>query len=151
MPEASLGTIIDYFQTRLDSANIAIESDQAVLNEDAATVKSLNKDYAEKDEKAVELAKQIPSDPLSLIYSVYDERVSGLRDAYLESRSKATEADVFIRQYREIADSVKSKTDTEATVGGTEEGAGGDAGEATNDNATVDGGETSEGANQAEA
>ena len=148
MPEASLGTVIDYFQTRLDSVNIAIESDQAVLDEDAATVKSLNKDYAEKDEKAVELAKQIPSDPLSLIYSAYDERVEGLREAYLESRAKASKSDVFIRQYREIADSVKSKTDAETAAEGADEGTGGATGEATEEDATVDSGETSDAASQ---
>jgi hypothetical protein len=97
--EADFTSVIDYLTAKKASVELAIASDEAVLNDDIAEARRLNDEFVVKDTEVVELAQQIPTEPMSLIVSTYDTATGPLRTSYQEARDRAADADAFLRVY----------------------------------------------------
>jgi hypothetical protein len=97
--ELNLQVLTDYLVVKKESAQLALDSDQAYLDGYYYDANTLNDEFYAKDAEAVELAANIPSNPLSLVVSTYDEAVTQLREEYAGVRSKAADADAFLRAY----------------------------------------------------
>ncbi|MDR2587155.1 MAG: hypothetical protein LBC23_02695 [Coriobacteriales bacterium] len=98
-PQADLTVLTTYLSAKKASAELALASDQAWLDGDYDTAYSKNEEFIGKDAEAVELASAIPSDPLSLIVTAYENLTKQQREDYKAVRSQAAEADAFLRAY----------------------------------------------------
>jgi hypothetical protein len=98
-PQADLAVLTTYLGAKKASAELALTSDQAWLDGDYTTAYSKNEEFITKDAEAVELAGAIPSDPLSLVVTAYEELSKQQREDYKAMRSQAAEADAFLRAY----------------------------------------------------
>jgi hypothetical protein len=99
-PEANFSSISDYLEAKRDSCLLAIASDDALLEYNYNQAGSLNDQFHEKDKRAVELAKLIPDNPLTIIEEAYDEKTSVWRSAYYELFEKASQVDALIREWK---------------------------------------------------
>jgi len=98
-PQVEFDTISTYISLKMESADLALSADEALINGDIETAQSLNDEFAKKDEEVVAAAAQIPSDPTSLITTAYEQTTADIRGLYQDARTQATQADVFIRDY----------------------------------------------------
>jgi hypothetical protein len=96
---ADFGTVMTYLTLKKQSLQLAIESDEALVDADLATAQRKNQEFAETDALVVAEAAKIPSEPLSLITTAYDKVTAQMRELFGSARANATDADVFIREY----------------------------------------------------
>jgi hypothetical protein len=94
-----LSPLANYLVAKKASAELALASDQAFLDELYWDADTLNDEFIAKDAEAVELAAQIPPNHLTPVVSHYDAVTKQLREDYLVARSLAADADVFLRDY----------------------------------------------------
>ncbi|MCL2807753.1 MAG: hypothetical protein FWD27_06315 [Coriobacteriia bacterium] len=97
--EADYSTMRTYLTLKVESIQMALEADQAVLDGDLELVNAKNEEFALKDAEVVTAAALIPPEPLSLILDAYDETTKEARALYDSARANAVEADRFIREY----------------------------------------------------
>jgi hypothetical protein len=135
-PQADLTTLDTYLSVKKESAELALASDEAYLEADYETAYAKNDEFIAKDAEAVELASAIPSDPLSLILTAYEELTKQLREDYKVVRSQAADADAFLRDYLGVSVQQENTgaTEDEDDASGADAAAGG-AGDADADNA----------------
>jgi hypothetical protein len=94
-----LKALTDYLVVKKASAELALASDQAFLDGYVGEANALNDEFIAKDAEAVELAAKLPPDPMTPLRTAYDEAVKQLREDYTEVRSRAADADAFLRAY----------------------------------------------------
>jgi hypothetical protein len=97
--EVDLSVINIYLELKATSVQIAIESDQALVDADIETALAKDQAFKDKDSEAVAAAANIPPEPLQLITSSYDKLTAEARQTYDSARANAADADVFIREY----------------------------------------------------
>jgi len=97
--DADFSTITTYLSLKIESVQLAIQADQAILDGDLDTANARNSDFAEKDAAVVDAASKIPSEPLSLIINAYDFSTADARALYDSARANAADADSYIREY----------------------------------------------------
>jgi len=98
-PQAGFGIVFTYINLKRESADLAIAADEALINGDIEAALALNEAFAVKDQEAVQIAAQIPGDPVNLISLAYNQITGEIRERYLHARTQAAESDVFIRDY----------------------------------------------------
>ncbi|NLG10411.1 MAG: hypothetical protein GX562_02610 [Coriobacteriaceae bacterium] len=94
-----VSSISNYLIVREAAIKLAIESDEALSDNDIDLAREKNDEYTAKDAEAIEAAKQIPTEPMQLIVTVYEATTRELRASYHEVRTKAADADAYIRVY----------------------------------------------------
>jgi hypothetical protein len=98
-PLADFSSLRNYLDVKKASAELALASDDALLAGEYYEASIKNEEFIAKDAEAVSLAANIPSDPLSLIVTAYDEATGKLRNDYKAMRSRAADIDVYLRAY----------------------------------------------------
>jgi hypothetical protein len=98
-PTADLRILREYLNVKKASAELALASDDALLEGDYYLASTRNEEFIAKDAEAVGLAANIPSDPLSLVFAAYEEATVQLREEYKVVRSQAADTDVYLRAY----------------------------------------------------
>jgi len=97
--EADYSTVFNYLELKIESIQLAIAADQAVLDGNLDLVNIKNAEFELKDAAVVNAANQIPLEPLTLITEAYDEAIAQAHAKYNSARANAVEADWFIREY----------------------------------------------------
>jgi len=100
-PEVDFSTLFSYLAAKKESCELAIASDDALLDRDFNTATDLNNQFRAKDAEVVELALLIPDDPLSLIIDAYNERIMDSFDEYSRLHDKVVDVDAMLREWRE--------------------------------------------------
>jgi hypothetical protein len=98
-PELDLGVLREYLDAKLVSAERALASDQAFLEGDYDTANARNEEFIAEDAKVVGLAVNIPSEPVGLVVTAYEEATGQLSEDYKIMRSQAAAADEHLRAY----------------------------------------------------
>jgi hypothetical protein len=98
-PTVDIQLLSDYLSAKKASAELALASDNAFLEGDYDTANIRNEEFIAQDAEAVRLAATIPSDPLSVVVTAYEEAVKQLREDYKVVRSHAADADAYLRAY----------------------------------------------------
>lgn len=96
---ADLSVFVDYVDLRIEAQRLALTSDQAYLDRDKEMLAEANEAYNKADSEAVALIKEQQSDPQTLISGQYEQNAADSFDSYLADRSRAAEADAFLRDY----------------------------------------------------
>ena len=99
-PEADFSTLFAYLEAKRESCQLAISSDEALLDNQYDRANSLNDQFREKDAEVVALALLIPDDPSSLIIKAYDEKTSDWRNEYKVLYDMAVDMDAYLREWR---------------------------------------------------
>lgn len=94
-----LEVFLEYLDLRIEAQRSALASDQAYLDRDKEMTASANGRYNELDAQAVELIKGREDDPLTLIEKELSEKVESPAASYVTERSRASDADAFLRDY----------------------------------------------------
>jgi len=102
-PEVDLAPMEQYIAAKRESINLAIESDEALLNEDYDTALAKNEEFKTKDAESGTLANVFAQDPLKPINDAREAKTTQLRTDYDEIRSKATDKDAILRRYLETS------------------------------------------------
>jgi hypothetical protein len=105
-PGLNLTVLTNYLVVKQASAELALASDDALLNGDRAEANAKNDEFIAKDAEAVELAALMPSSPMSLLVAIYDETTQQLREDYTALRTQAADADAFLRDYLGVEEQV---------------------------------------------
>jgi hypothetical protein len=103
LPTIDLTALRAYLAAKKASAELALASDEAFLEGDYDTANAQNEEFIAKDAEAVNLVANIPDDPLSLVVTAYEEATDQLRREYKAIRSRAADADVYLRAYLGVA------------------------------------------------
>jgi hypothetical protein len=98
-PTADFGSLRAYLNIKKESAELALASDDALLEGDYYLASTKNEEFIAKDAEAVGLAANIPTDPMSLVFAAYEEATVQLRGDYKTVRSQAADTDVYLRAY----------------------------------------------------
>jgi hypothetical protein len=96
---ADFSAVSSYLILKKESVELAISSDQALLDANLDAAYTHNSAFAQKDAEVVAAAARIPADPLSLIISTYDRVISADKQLFDSARANVADADVFIREY----------------------------------------------------
>jgi len=98
-PEIDLSSITNYLTVKIESAQLALDSDNYYLNGYYTRAKEKNEEFKAKDLVVVELALKLPADPKTLVFSTYDEITREIRESYKQNRSEAADMDAYLRAY----------------------------------------------------
>jgi hypothetical protein len=131
-PTTDLRVMNDYLKAKQASAELALASDDAFLAGDYDAANAYNEEFIAMDAEAVSLAVGIPSDPLTLVVRAYEEAVRQLREDYKLVRSRAADADGYLRTYLGV--------DIQHSEAGAQEGDGLDGGLSGEQDGGPDGG-----------
>ncbi|MDR2035532.1 MAG: hypothetical protein LBP91_02515 [Coriobacteriales bacterium] len=100
--EADYSLFANYLTLKIESIQLAIEADQALLDGDLDTVNVKNAEFLLKDAAVVEAATQLPPEPLTIITKAYDTVTADARTQFDSARAKVVVADRNIREYTGI-------------------------------------------------
>jgi hypothetical protein len=95
-------SITNYIQLKQSSAQLALDADNALAAGNMDDFASKNDAFNAADAQVTAAAQAIPSEPVSLITSAYDQQSSDALNTYQQARSAAADADASIRQYTGI-------------------------------------------------
>ncbi|HSK47610.1 MAG TPA: hypothetical protein VLA05_06350 [Coriobacteriia bacterium] len=98
-PAAPFEQYLKYLGVRIEMNKLSQRSDAAWLKDNLSGANKIIKEYNRKDERAVELAKDLPSTPEQAIAEAYAETTKQLTDEYYAAREKALEADRLLREH----------------------------------------------------
>jgi len=99
-PEIDLTCLTDYLTAKIESARLALDSDNYYLDGYYTRAKEKDEEFKVKDQEVVELALRIPSDPtMTLVIAAYDKVTRETREEYKKNRSEAADADAHLRAY----------------------------------------------------
>ena len=98
-PEIDLSSITNYLTVKIQSAQLALDSDNYYLDGYYTRAKEKNEEFKIKDLEVVELALKIPAVPMTLVISAYDEVTREIRESYKQNRSEAADIDAYLRAY----------------------------------------------------
>ena len=99
LPGVDVSCLNDYLNAKITSAQLALASDDAYLAGDLDTANAKNEEFNQNEQEVVDLAAKIPSDPMTLVVSVYNTTTQQLRSDYKDTRSQAADADAYLRAY----------------------------------------------------
>ncbi len=97
--DADYSSVTDYVARKMESVQLAIAADQAILDGDIDAVNARNAEFDLKDAEVVDAASKIPPEPLSLITNAYETATAEDHALYDSARANAAEADSYIREY----------------------------------------------------
>lgn len=97
--EADFSVLESYIAKRQESITYAIASDEAIYLQDKATAEQNNELYNTADAEAASIAAKLPKDASDPISDAYEAATQQTRETYLSARSRAAQADAFIRDY----------------------------------------------------
>lgn len=97
-PEVDLEGYVEYCDAKLDALEISKQADEAWLAGKPAEANTLGEKYNEAEKELVERAKELPSSPAEAIAEAYEELAGEATEAYFEARTRATEADAYLRE-----------------------------------------------------
>jgi hypothetical protein len=119
-PEADFTALVAYVVAKRESCELAMASDQAVLDRDYATATARNDEFLAKDAEVVELAMLLPETPVSIIFEAYDAKTSEWHTEYSQLFNQAADTDVYLRAWLRnrgladcLADTAKLFTDSQ--------------------------------------
>jgi hypothetical protein len=92
-------TINEYLALKKEAVQLALESDQALVDADLETATNKNLEYGAKDTEAVTAASRIPPDPFTIITATYGIVTGSASQQYASARANAADSDIFIREY----------------------------------------------------
>ncbi|NTU88681.1 MAG: hypothetical protein HGA54_02085 [Actinobacteria bacterium] len=115
-PEVDFTPLIAYVNAKREAITYALASDEAFLADDTATSDAKTAEYNTANAKAIELAAALPADPTQMILQTYETVTSPIRASYLAAREQASAADVHVREYLGINQTVDDKTSTAAST-----------------------------------
>jgi len=98
-PEVDLSSITNYLTVKIESAQLALDSDNYYLDGYYTRSKEKNEEFKAKDLEVIELALKTPAIPATLILSAYDEVTREIRESYKQNRSEAADMDAYLRAY----------------------------------------------------
>ncbi|MBR5259549.1 MAG: hypothetical protein IKV48_03645 [Eggerthellaceae bacterium] len=99
LSEVDFSKYLEYVDLRTQSANHALLSDQAYLDRNKEKAAAENDKYNELDAQAAALAKEIGSDPVSMVVATVDPIIDAELERYLDDRARASTSDESLRAY----------------------------------------------------
>lgn len=101
--DADLDDVISYINKRLEAAEEALASNEAILIQDKATAESHNEAYNKADSEAATMAESFPDTFSQPIIDAYISRSESLIERYDAARSDAAANDSLLREYLGVA------------------------------------------------
>jgi len=98
-PEVDLSCITNYLEAKIESAQLALDSDNLYLSGYYTRSHEKTEEFKIKDLEVVELILKIPRIPVTLVFDAYDEATREIREIYKNNRSEAADADAYLRAY----------------------------------------------------
>jgi ferredoxin-NADP reductase len=98
-PEVDFSRLANYIDAKRASCELAIASDDALLERNYTRASELNNEFRTKDAEVVELARQMPEDPWVLIYDAYEDKTTAWRDEYRKLFDQAADMDAILRAW----------------------------------------------------
>ncbi|MDR2493538.1 MAG: hypothetical protein LBD25_08830 [Coriobacteriales bacterium] len=95
----SYGVVARYVDLKKEAAVLAVQADEATLRSDFASAVEANLAFGNKDKEVVVAAALIPTDPVSLVTTAYDNITAQVRDVYRSARASAADSDAYVRDY----------------------------------------------------
>lgn len=96
---ADFSPVLTYIDKRVEALGYAIASDDAFLAKDKDAAASQNEAYNKAEAEAADLAKDLPSEPSSVVREAFETTTAETKKAYSTARLQAGSADAFIRDY----------------------------------------------------
>lgn len=98
-PQLDVQAFIDYIAKRDEAQRMALSADQAYLDRDKEQLEKANAKYNELEQEAADLAEAMGEDPDQKVADLYYQAIDSDAKAYEEERTKAGNADMFLRDY----------------------------------------------------
>jgi len=116
-PGVDTTALSDFIAKRKESVSLAIESDQAILDDDYDTANAKTEEFNAKEAEAFELYSLFASDYRKPIRDAYDTATAEALVDYHEAWANAADRDAVLRQYTgmEVQVSPAPETATETT------------------------------------
>lgn len=97
-PEADLADYVEYCDAKLNALEISKQADEAWLAGRPEEANRLGEEYNQAETELVERVEGLPASPSEPIAAAYEELAGEATEAYFEARSRATEADAYLRE-----------------------------------------------------